>query len=82
MGICCVCDSGNSNQGSVTTQRGGVWREVGGMFKWEGTWVNLWLIHVDVQYKPMQYFRAIILQLKINKILKKSVWELRPLALY
>ena len=21
--------------------------EVGGMFKWEGTWVNLWLIHVD-----------------------------------
>ena len=49
MGICCVCDAGNSNQGSVTTQRGGVWREVGGMFKWEGTWVNLWLIHVDVQ---------------------------------
>ena len=23
-------------------------KEVGGMFKWEGTWVNLWLIHVDV----------------------------------
>ena len=23
-------------------------REVGGMFTWEGTWVNLWLIHADV----------------------------------
>ena len=22
-------------------------KEIGGMFKWEGTWVNLWLIHVD-----------------------------------
>ena len=21
---------------------------VGGMFKWEVTWVNVWLIHVDV----------------------------------
>ena len=41
-------DSGNSNCGLVTTERGGMGREVGGMFKWEGTWVNLWLIHVDV----------------------------------
>ena len=45
-------------------------REVGGMFKWEGTWVNLWLIHVDVWQKPMQYCKAIILELKINKFLK------------
>ena len=36
------------------------------MFKWEGTWVNLWLIHVDVWQKPTQYCKAIILQLKIN----------------
>ena len=35
-------DSGENNPG------GGMGREVGGMFKWEGTWVNLWLIHVDV----------------------------------
>ena len=42
-------------------------REVGGMVKWEGTWVNLWLTHVDVWQKPMQYCKAIILQLKINK---------------
>ena len=41
-------------------------RELGGMFTWEGTWVNLWLI-LDVLQKPMQYFKAIILQLKINK---------------
>ena len=23
-------------------------KEVGGKFKWERTWVNLWLIHIDV----------------------------------
>ena len=34
-------DSGNSNQGSVTTQKGEMGRQVGEMFKWEGTWVNL-----------------------------------------
>ena len=34
-------DSGNSNQGSVTIYRGGIGREVGGKFKWDGTWVYL-----------------------------------------
>ena len=33
-------DSGNSNQGSVTAQRGGMGREVGGNFKREGTYVS------------------------------------------
>ena len=37
-----------------------------GMFKWEPTWVNLWLIHIDAWLKPMHYCRAIILQLKIH----------------
>ena len=32
----------------ILTYIGGMGKEVGGMFKWEGTWVNLWLIHVDV----------------------------------
>ena len=32
-----LCDSGNSNQGSVTTERGGMGREVGRKFKREGT---------------------------------------------
>ena len=34
-------DSGNPNWGSVTTYRGGIRKEVGGILKWEGTWVNL-----------------------------------------
>ena len=28
--------------------------------------VYLWLIHVDVWQKPTQYYKAIIVQLKIN----------------
>ena len=38
----------------------------------EGTYVYLWLIHVDVWKKPTQYCKAIILQLKINKLKKKN----------
>ena len=45
-------------------------REVGGRFKGEGTYVYLWLIHVDVWQKPTQFCKAIILQLK-NKLKKK-----------
>ena len=41
---------------------------MGGKFKREETYVRLWLIHVDVWQKPTQYCKAIILQLKINKI--------------
>jgi len=32
----------------------------------EGAYVYLWLIHVYIQQEPIQYFKAIILQLKIN----------------
>ena len=46
-------------------------KELGGRFKSEGTYVYLWLIHVDVWQKPTQYFKAIILQLKINKFIIK-----------
>ena len=48
-------------------------REVGGRFKKDGTYVYLWLIHVDVWQKSNQYCKAIILQLKIikNNINKK-----------
>ena len=53
-------DSGNSNCGSVTTQRGGKGWEVGGMFKMEGLYVLLWLIHIDVWQKSNQYSKAII----------------------
>ena len=41
--------------------------EVGGRFKREGTYVHLWLIHLDVWQKQNQYCQAIILQLKMNK---------------
>ena len=64
-------DSGNSNQGSVTTSSGGKGWEVGQRFKKEGTYVHLCLIHVDVWQKSIQHCKAIILQLKIN--LKKRV---------
>ena len=44
--------------------------EVGGSFKREGTYVYLWLLHIDTWQKPTQYYKAIILQLKINKLEK------------
>ena len=55
-------DSENSKWGSVTTQKAGMGRKAGGMFKREGTNVYLWLIHVDVWQKPTQFCKAIILQ--------------------
>ena len=61
-------DSGNSTWGSVTNDRGGMGRELGGSFKWEGTGVNLWPICVDVWWKLTQYCKAIGPQLKINKV--------------
>ena len=42
--------------------------EVGGRVKREGTYVYLWLLHVNIWQKPTQYCKAIILQLKINKL--------------
>jgi len=52
---------GNGHQKHQLGVGGG--REVNG----EGTYVYLWLIHVDVWQKPTNYCKAIILQLKINK---------------
>ena len=43
---------------------------LGGRFKREGTDVYRWLIHVDIWQKPAQHCKAIILQMKNNKILK------------
>ena len=43
---------------------------MGERLKREGTGMYLWLIHVDVWQKPTQYCKAIILQLKINKLKK------------
>ena len=51
---------------------------MGGRFKREGIYLYLWLIHTDVWQKPTQNCKAVILQLKINKILKMlhSSWQL------
>ena len=49
--------------------------EVGEKFKKEGTYVYLWLIHVDIWHKATQHCK-IILQLKINKFFKRRKKEL------
>ena len=46
--------------------------KVGGRFKREGTYIYIWLIHVDVRQKQTQQCKAIILQLKINKFFKRE----------
>ena len=51
----------------LSFKRGGMDRQVRGRLKREGTWTYLWLIHIGVWQKPMQYSKAFILQLKINK---------------
>ena len=50
-----LCDSGNSNRGSITTKRGGMGRETGWRFMRERTSVYLWLIHAVVWQKPTQF---------------------------
>ena len=47
--------------------------EVRGRDRKEGTYVYLWLIHVVVWQKPIQYCKATILQLKINKNFKDKL---------
>ena len=44
---------------------------MGGSFKSQGTYTYLWLTPVDVWQKPTQCCKAIILQLKIHKHIKK-----------
>ena len=45
--------------------------EVEGTIRRAGTCVYLWLIHVDVWQKPTQHCKAMILQLKVNKLFLK-----------
>ena len=46
--------------------------EVGRSFKKEGTYVYIWLIHVDIWKRPTQCGKLIILQLKIDIFLKEK----------
>ena len=62
--------------------------EMEGMFKREGTYVYLRMIHVDLWQKATQYYKAIILQLKIKfkkELIKKLVYvwsKIKSLAKY
>ena len=49
-------------------------REMGGRFKRDGSYVYLWLIHVEVLQKTTEFYKAIILQLN-NKLIKKKKVE-------
>ena len=60
---------GWGEEGWDGVRRGG---RLGGRFKRKETYVYLWLIRVDVWEKPIQYYKAIILQLKISKLKKKE----------
>ena len=68
-----LCDAASSAWCSVTTERRGMGWEPGGRFKTEGTYVHLWLIHVNVWQKSTRYCKAIILHLKINTFFKKCI---------
>ena len=52
-------------------------QEMGGRFKREGTYVYVWLIHVEVRQKTPKFCTAIILQLK-----KKKTPTLQPSFAY
>ena len=47
--------------------------EVEERFKRNGTYVSLGLINADLWQKPKQHCNTIILQLKINKFLKRNM---------
>ena len=68
-------DSGNLNRDSVSTQRRGMGREMGGSFKTEVTYVYQRLIHVDILQKTTKFCKAIILQLKKKSLKKNTMLE-------
>ena len=51
--------------------------EVGERVRREGTYIYLWLIHIDIWQKLIQYCKAIIFQLKIDKLFFKDYCQLR-----
>ena len=62
------------------TEGCGMGWEVAGRFKRKGTYVCLWLIHVDVWQKPTQFCKAIILQLKGKKNPKTVKYLCHPVG--
>lgn len=78
MGSCCVAQG--AQLGSLWWPRG-CRGEVGGRLKREGLCVCMLLIHVVVQQKPIQYYTAVILQLKHKFKNKKKTSESLPTLL-
>ena len=62
MGICCRLRE--IKQGLCINLEGWDGEGDGGRFKWEGIYVYLWLILVDVWLKTTKFCKVIILQLK------------------
>ena len=52
--------------GALLQPRGEIIWEVGRRFKKEQIYVYVWMIPDDVWQKPTQYYKAMILHLKIN----------------
>ena len=59
-------DAGNSKLVLCDNIKGWDGMGSGRSLKREGTYIYLWLIHVDIWQKPTQYCKTIILQLKIK----------------
>ena len=57
---------------------GGRWEEGSG---W-GTHVHLWLIHVNVWQKPLQYYKVISLQLKLINFQNKNKIQFLSLTIH
>ena len=66
MGVCYMTQGTHTRAVWHTSGRGGDGRGGGREVQECGTYVHLWLIHVDVWQKPAQFCKAIIFQLKIN----------------
>ena len=64
MGICCMTRELKPRLYNNL----GAWNGVGGSRGRRPRYVDSWLIHVDVWQKPIQYCKAITLQLKTNLI--------------
>ena len=73
-------DSATQSQCSVTTEWGGMGRQVERGTKREGTYICLMLIHVAIRQKSTKYCEAIILQLKKKNFNFKTTSEIMYFA--
>ena len=65
-------ETGRAGEQNKENSKGGEEREKGGSFRREGTYVYLRLIPVEAWQKTTEFYKTIILQLKINKLEKTN----------